>query len=358
VRDNDPPGFHVEAVELGEPFDKYHYGRRLRQERRYGRLFTAHADRIAPDVLISCNVPLFAQRVIQRWAQRSRTPFVFWQQDVYSIAMRDGVREAYPGIGRLFGAGFVRMERRMLEHSDRVITISPDFEPILTQWGVPADRVRIIENWAPLDDLPALPRRNEWSGDHGLDEVDVLLYAGTLGLKHDPSLLLAVARAAAERGRTKLVVVSEGQGADWLAEHARREGLASLVLLPFQPIARFPEVLASADVLLAILEPEAGVFSVPSKILSYHCAGRAILASVPRANLAARTIAAAGSGVTVDPGDPERFAAAALQLLDDDALRNDLGAKARAHADTAFAIEPIGDRFEALLDELQTRGGG
>src|SRR5215213_6966407 len=43
VRPDDPPGFSVEPVDLGEPFDKYHYARRVRQERRYGALFADHA---------------------------------------------------------------------------------------------------------------------------------------------------------------------------------------------------------------------------------------------------------------------------------------------------------------------------
>ena len=358
VRPDDPPGFAVEPVELDEPFDKYHYVRRLWQERRYGARFVEHARPIAPDVLVSCNAPLFAQHVIQRWARRSHTPFVFWQQDVYSIAMRDGVRRTLGPLGRPLGAWFVRLERSLLTHSDRVVTISPDFEPILAEWGIPAERVRIIENWAPLEDLPVLPRDNPWAVEHGLVDRRVLLYAGTLGLKHDPRLLLALARATRARRDSAVVVASEGPGAEWLAERGADEGLDHLVLLPFQPIERFPQMLATADVLLAVLEPEAGVFSVPSKILSYHCAGRAILASVPAANLAARIIREAGSGVTVDPGEASGFTDAALRLLDDDDLRHDLGTKARAYADSAFAIEPIADRFEGLLQELTEEGGG
>ena len=61
-------------------------------------------------------------------------------------------------------------------------------------------------------------------------------------------------------------------------------------MLPYQPFDRLPEVLASADVLVVILEPEAGRFSVPSKTLSYLCAGRAVLGSMPATNPAARLL--------------------------------------------------------------------
>ena len=76
------------------------------------------------------------------------------------------------------GAWFVHLERRMLRRSDAVITISPDFEPILAEWGIPAERVHVIENWAPIEDLPTRTRRNPWSAHHGPDDKRRLLQAG------------------------------------------------------------------------------------------------------------------------------------------------------------------------------------
>jgi glycosyltransferase involved in cell wall biosynthesis len=226
------------------------------------------------------------------------------------------------------------------------VVISEDFLPLLRRWGVNA-RVSVIENWAPLDELPALPRQNAWALKHGLDGHTVFLYSGTLGFKHDPSLLLELARWA--RGRDVLVlVVSEGRGADWLAERA--QGEPALRLLPYQPYDRLPEVLASADVLVAVLRPEAGAFSVPSKILTYLCVARPVLASVPADNLAARVVERSGGGVVVEPGDTPAFLAAAETLLDDQSRRAELGARARAYAVMSFDIDAIAGRFESVLE--------
>lgn len=61
----------------------------------------------------------------------------------------------------------------------------------------------------------------------------------------------------------RVVIAAEGTGADFL----RRQRLpANALLLPLQPAGRPPEVLASADVLVALLDADAGVFSVPSKV--------------------------------------------------------------------------------------------
>jgi glycosyltransferase involved in cell wall biosynthesis len=126
------------------------------------------------------------------------------------------------------------------------------------------------------------------------------------------------------------------------------------MLLPFQPYDVLPQVLASGDVLLALLEPDAGVFSVPSKVLTYLCAGRPILAAIPSANLAARTITRAEAGVVVAPGDETAFVRAGIRLLADSATRAELGANGRRYAERVFDLERITSSFEAVLERAVT----
>ena len=171
------------------------------------------------------------------------------------------------------------------------------------QLGIPTDKIYVIENWAPIDELPLRPRANEWARQHGLVDKRVVLYSGTLGLKHDPGAIVQLARHFSNQDDVEVVVVSEGRGADWLRRRREEERLSNLRLLPFQPYADLPDVLASGDVLLTLLEADAGAFSVPSKVLSYLCAGRALLAAVPSDNLAAEVVRRSGGGVLVEPGD-------------------------------------------------------
>jgi hypothetical protein len=57
------------------------------------------------------------------------------------------------------------------------------------------------------------------------------------------------------------------------------QGLAeNALLLLFQLYEQLPDVLGSAEVLVVIFEPEADVFSLRSKALTYDCAGWPILA--------------------------------------------------------------------------------
>ena len=101
--------------------------------------------------------------------------------------------------------------------------------------------------------------------------------------------------------------------------------------------------------LTAILEPDAGVYSVPSKVLSYLCAARPVLLAVPRENLAASIIERERAGVVVPPEAVQSFALEGRRLLDDPDRRTAMAERARAYAERTFDIDAIADRFEAIL---------
>jgi len=137
---------------------------------------------------------------------------------------------------------------------------------------------------------------------------------------------------------------------DYLQGRKRELGLENLVLMGFQPFADLPDVMATADVLLAILEPEAGVFSVPSKVLSYLCAGRALLLAVPPENLAAKIVQRVGAGLVVPPSDAEGFIERAVSPMSDADRRESMGASGRAYAEQAFDIERIAEKFVRVFE--------
>lgn len=348
IRGDDPDGLSIEPIRIGRDFDRYSVVRRPRDEVSYGRAVRRALETFGPDTILSGNTPVLAQAMIRRQAQRQRTRFVFWLHDALSVG---ATKELEGRAGRLgaAAAGPLRViERRSLTGSDHVVAITEDFLPLLQEWAVPGERVTVIENWAPRGELAPTERANAWADEHGIaDDVPNLLYSGTLGLKHDPEMLAALAETVSRHAR--VVVVSEGIGADYLAEQCQKRQLDNLVLLPFQPYDRLGEVLSSGDVLLALLEPDAGVFSVPSKILTYHCVGRSILAAMPGENLAASIIEREESGLVTLPGDRSAFADAALHMLSDAQGRIRMGSAARAYAERAFDIEAITDRFEKVL---------
>jgi glycosyltransferase involved in cell wall biosynthesis len=280
----------------------------------------------------------------------SRGRWVLWHQDMTSLAVSAEAARKLPGPA---AAGVARVAQRLekahVRSSDAVVAIGPQFLTQYRTWGVPTDHVRVIPNWAPLDDIRPSERDNPWTKRYELPTEGLrLLYAGTLGRKHNPLLLLEILDAVRAKGvDANLVVCSEGEGADDLAAAAGDR--PDVRILGFQPAEEFSDVLASADVVLALLEKDAATFSVPSKVLSYLSAGRAIVGLMPANNPAAADIEASG-GFTAGP-DAAGAAAAASWLVTtaaDDGF-DGIGRAARKLAEERFGIERITDDFEAVL---------
>jgi glycosyltransferase involved in cell wall biosynthesis len=168
-------------------------------------------------------------------------------------------------------------------------------------------------------------------------------------MKHNPAMLLELARRHAADAEVRVVVVSEGIGAEWLRKESAAAGLSNLLILPYQPFEELPAAMAAGDVLVGILEEEAGVFSVPSKTLSYLCAGRPLLLAMPLENLAARITRDHRAGLTVAPGDLDGFLDAAALLRASESLRAELARNARAYAEATFPIVKTAAVFDEIL---------
>ena len=168
-------------------------------------------------------------------------------------------------------------------------------------------------------------------------------------MKQDPELLIALAAHYRDRDDVRVLVHSGGPALEYLRARGEEQGLPNLVVRGFVPFDALPDVLGAADVMLASIHRDAGRYSVPSKVMAYLCAGRPVVLSVPHDNLAGRIVDGENAGVVVEPGDVTGFLAAADRLLGAPEERALMGGNARRYAESAFAIEPIADRFERIL---------
>jgi hypothetical protein len=101
---------------------------------------------------------------------------------------------------------------------------------------------------------------------------------------------------------------------------------------------------------VVLLEQDAGAFSVPSKTLSYLCAGRPVLGLMPAENLAA-TLVTQADGLVLPPTDESLPVAAewVREVLADHDRAVDIGWGSRLLAESMFALDRCADRFEHIL---------
>jgi colanic acid biosynthesis glycosyl transferase WcaI len=343
------PSLGFDSIGHGRVVEKLAFGRRLLLEMRFGLELAAQVRRLRPDVVLVGNTPVPMMMVFTAIFALRRVRWVMWQQDVQGIAALSFAEGKLHRSFRLIGHAMSVIERWCSHRADAIVVIAESFLQVHRRWGT-IDKVTVVPNWAPLEEIVPVERKNDWAVDNGLDDTKTLLYSGTLGLKHNPALLVRLARQVVDAGHdVRLVVVTEGPAVNVLREEADRLDIP-ITLMPFQPYERLPEVLGSGDLLLVILENSAGEFSVPSKTLSYLCAGRPILGLMPAQNLAADLVVRAG-GCVLPPDDDALPLAAewVTEMLHDASEREERGLAARDLAEREFALRRCADKFERIL---------
>jgi glycosyltransferase involved in cell wall biosynthesis len=352
-RPDDATGLRFAGVEIDRPYNKGSMIERRFNDIRYGKEAARLIAGMRPDVVISGNTPTEAQTPVIRACRASGAAYIQWVQDFYSIAASKLLTRKLGFAGALVGAYYRWIERRQLAASHGIVTITEDFEPLAAKWAGDSAKVVTIENWGALGDITPKPRDNEWARENGIDRNVTFLYSGTLGLKHNPHFLSALAKAFGDGAN--VVVAGQGLGFDALKEVVAQQRLSSMKMLPLQPFERLSELLGAADILVSVVEGDAGMFSVPSKVQSYLCAGRPILLAAPPENLAARIVARENAGLVVHPDDLDGFIAAARRLAADAALRRTLGENGRRYAERTYDILRTADRFERVFEAALRR---
>lgn len=337
--------FH--PISVGGEFPKHRPAGRIRAEVKYGLRSGLATRRAKPSVVIVNQMPVVSLNVMR--AVVPDLPLIVWLQDIQS---------GLAGTASVRGAGLIAyalgiLERRALASADLIMPVAEPMmsSPVLRR--VSAERVHGFPNWASPETISPRPKLNPWSQLHGLTDREVVLYAGTLGIKHNHRYLLELARILTRtRPAARVVVVSSGKAWEWLALEANREGLDNLITLPTQSHQVVPDMLGSADVLLATLLPETADFSVPSKVLSYLCAGRPVVALVPDHNPVATLInddAQAGLA-TSDERQLDRFI---LSLLADRGTAETFGKSGRNYAEANFDLVDAARQITDLAEGVR-----
>lgn len=352
------PTLHLHGLLPDIPYRKDAWLQRRRDDLQYARLLRKQIEQVAPSVVLSGNCPTEVQSFVVAGCRSAGSGFVYWMQDFYSIAATKILSRKIGAIGKAIGLYWRVLDARHLRASDSIILITEDFRPLAQSMAGRKHNIEVIENWGTLKDIDTNADGVGWLGDTGIapDGRTHFLYSGTLGLKHNPELLVQL--AARNRERITVTVVSNGASVPFLQQRLAELGLENnLKVMGLRPFKELSAMLASADVLVAMIEPDAGTFSVPSKVLSYLCAGRPVLLAAPTDNLASRIVNRIEAGQVVPPDDIAGFLAAAERLLESE-TRHKLGANGRRYAEETFDITAICARFETILAAAQRSGKG
>ena len=282
-----------------------------------------------PDLLVTQTSPpgiWWVGFLLSRW---HRTPWVQIFQDIFP----DNLKVFSNHRNGFFFSLLERVSSSPFKKTDQMVAVGEDMKKRLVQKGLSRAKITVIQNWVDLDFITPLPKRNSFSEKLQLADQFVVLYAGNFGRVNNFEDFLGAAKGFQSSPEVVFLMVGGGALREELLREVQSQAFTNVRIVPFEPRSRLSEVLATADVSVVLLRKGMAGLSVPSKIYSILASGRPILACTEETSDIARLVREAEAGFVVPPGEPEAFARAVKELLQNPALRQKFGANARNFAE-------------------------
>ena len=259
-----------------------------------------------PDVVFVYTLPtLGLASSLLKWFRGAKIvvgAFDLWPDSLFESGMLGRRR----GLFERFVAGYCR---RFYRRADRILVHSPGLIPILTERGIPAERLETFYLWCS---------EPEWTIPEPVTKPDsaplTVVFTGNMGPMQDLGTVLDAAVTLQREGdAVRLRFVGGGAELPELKRRSETSGLKNVEFVPPVPMAEIPAIQASADAMLVTLR-DLPIYraAIPSKIQYAMYGGTPILCGV--AGDATELVRHAGAGICFTPGDPTAIVAAVREL--------------------------------------------
>ena len=179
---------------------------------------------------------------------------------------------------------------------------------------IPADRIRVLPNWADAGIRPVAPAANALRRDWGFDQATLVIgYSGNLGRAHMPEAVADLVRRTQDIPGLAWLFIGGGKGIDTVREAAF--GARNVVFKPYQPREQLSLSLSTADIHLITLDPDCEGYIVPSKYAGVRAADRPVLFMGAADGAIAQEVAREGRGAVLAPASPDLWRAQVEALL-------------------------------------------
>lgn len=245
-------------------------------------------------------------------------------------------------------------DRALRSFTDRAVAVSRSTATFLVRERyVPADRVRLVWNGAPLDEFQPKggTERADYRAHHRIP-VDALL-VGIVGRLSEQKghrfFLEAAALVHRRRPEVRFLVVGDGELMDEMRDLASRLTVTSAVVFAgHEPDV--PAALAAIDV-LALSSVYEGT---PLVLFEAMAAGKTIVST--DVDGCGEVLEDGRTALLVPPKDSARFAAALHRVLDDPGLAASLAAAAHTES-KQYNVTACVRQLEAIYDEVLAETG-
>ncbi|PJI94258.1 glycosyltransferase family 4 protein [Luteimicrobium subarcticum] len=261
-------------------------------------------------------------------ARRLGIPFVYEMRGLEDL-MRTASRPELKG--SQYWDYLVRTETDICHLADEVLVITEALRTEMVRRGVAPEKISVLPNGVHASDFTPEPRDDELAAALGLTGKTVIGYAGgVIAYEGLPLLMEAVAELASRRDDFAVVIVGDGPNEGTVRNRVESLGLTDKVLftgrvghdevhryLSLFDITPFPRLPLDVCELISPMKPFEAMATEKAVVVSSVAALTEIVQD-------GRT------GLVFQAGDAPSLAATLERLIDDPALRAELGAQARA----------------------------
>ncbi len=220
------------------------------------------------------------------------------------------------------------LEKFLYKRATHILVNSPAYKDYMISKNVLEKKITFIPYGTDIDMFNPKIDGSSIRKELNLESHFVVLYAGALGQANDIDTILRAAQRLNENKKIRFVLFGDGKERERLQNKANQLNLSNVIFAGVRPKKEMPQVIASADVCLAILQ-DVPMFrtTYPNKVFDYMAAGRATVLVID--GITRDLIESSYGGVFVQPNDDKGLADTILDLSQNADIVKQMGLNAR-----------------------------
>jgi glycosyltransferase involved in cell wall biosynthesis len=297
-----------------------------------------------PDGVLTFHNPPIVGLIGAHIARRHRIPYTYALYDIHPDIL---IATRWAHLPAPLIWAWRAVNQWIMKGASAIVVLGGGMKRTLVEdHGVAPEKVRIIPIWGrpELEPSAASPsvRREIGAGNGEL----LLLYSGNMGIMHPIELILDAASLLRD-APLRFVFIGDGAKREPLLRRAEAEHLDRVSFLPFQPEARFIEILAASDACFVALSPGLEKLAVPSRAFTLLSAGRPLITIMAPAADVASLVTETGCGWNVTSG--EELAGLIRELLQSPRELVESGRRGRDVYESRFQRRRVIEEYSRLL---------
>ena len=242
-----------------------------------------------------------------------------------------------------------QIELFIYNKAEKICVLSKEMKGNLESKNVNSYKIEVIPHFADLTKITPRPKNNSVAKKYNLDSKFIVLLPGSISYRYGIDNIYKTAKLLQENENIRVVFVDKGELRGYLKKKSKMEKIKNIVFLPFQPIEKFPELLASSDICIVSLESIFTSYSVPSKLYNILASARPVLAIANETSEVSKIIKKARCGISIPPGNASLIMREIQNLYNNREQCRIMGMNGRAFAEKNFNSYDIVRKYEEVI---------